>query len=85
MTNGQRKMYLFLKSHKGREPFTSKMLEVHTGYKHSTIDTYIRKKLINYYIDKKGADEYTTTDKLNNEGEKQFEEHMCQTHPKCKI
>ena len=64
--------------------FTSKMLEENTGFKHSTIDTYIRKKLINYYIVKMGG-EYTTTDRLNKDGEKQFEEHMCQTHPNCKI
>lgn len=52
--------------------------------KHSTIDTYISKKLINYYIVKRD-DQYITTDKLNNEGENQFEEHMSQTHPSCKM
>lgn len=85
MTSGQRKMYQFLiESHSKRGQFTSKMMEERTGFKHSTVDTYIRKKLINYYIVKIG-DKYTTTDKLNNECENEFEEHMCQTHPRCKI
>lgn len=85
MTNGQHKMYQFLiEAHSKGMHFTSKILKDHTGFKRSTIDTYIRKKLINYYIVKRD-DEYITTDKLNNEGEKQFEEHMSQTHPSCKM
>lgn len=85
MTSSQRRMSQFLiKAHSQGMHFTAKMLEEQTGFKHRTIDTYIRKMLINYYIVKSGG-EYITTNKLNNEGEKEFEEHMCQTHPRCKI
>jgi len=75
----QKSLFYFLKQHKS---FTISKISTDTGYKASTIHTYLSKKLLNHWVERNG--DYSVKDEFKNVDINEFIEHMNQISSKCR-
>lgn len=80
-TSKQKLLFNFLKNNK---TFTVGKMVAETGYTKSTVQTYLRKKLMNYWVERKNSDTYAVSHKFNDVRFDKFVEQMCQTSKKCR-
>lgn len=68
---------------KNVQTFSITELVKNTGYKDSTIETYLRKKLLNFLVEQTEG-KYHTTDRFRLMSLDDFVDHMNQTSRKCR-
>lgn len=83
MTDKQKLLFKYLNKKVGKT-IDAEDLQKSTSYAKSTIQTYIRKKLIREFIEKKECGKYLVLEKIKFYDEQGFQKHFSQISEKCK-